>query len=152
MEHLSGSGCGKFFDSPSHSPNEHQPKTYEVTFIQLIPNERQLAVGYSNGSVKIFDTKSTDLLVNLVFTFIRFDVVSGICLLSCSRDNDLVVWDFLVKVKNLRLKGHSDFVNDCLFLGENFIVSASKDSLVEVWNISLQHYLETLEEQKNEIL
>ena len=130
----------------------------EATFIQLNTSETDIAVGYSDGSIRIFSVASGELKVHFsghdaAITVLRYSA-SGIRLASGSRDTDLVIWDISNECGECRLKGHLDIVNDCLFLDDegSFLASCSKDSFIKIWDVSIQHCVETVVEQKNEIV
>lgn len=131
---------------------------YEATYLQLNREESEIAVGYSNGSVRVFSVASAEMKVHFsghdsAVTVLRYSH-SGIRLVSGSKDNDLVVWDISNECGECRLKGHIDVVNDCCFLDEEglFLASCSKDSFIKIWDISIQHCVETIAGQKNELV
>jgi U3 small nucleolar RNA-associated protein 12 len=95
---------------------------------------------------------------------------SGVRLASGSRDTDIIIWDLVSETGLFKLRGHKDqIVGLCwiypeasaenrdqeesgMDLGEStgsFILSASKDATVKLWDIDSQHCLETHLAQTN---
>ena len=73
----------------------------EVTCIVQSPREDSFAVGYADGSIRLWDVESKS--VKLAFnghkravTALTFDQ-SGLKLASGSQDTDLIVWDILAE-------------------------------------------------------
>jgi U3 small nucleolar RNA-associated protein 12 len=117
----------------------------EVTCIEQNPtNPNQLAVGYLDGSLHLFDLKQKPSISfeddennlapiiksNLTFnghrssiTCISFDE-NGVRLVSSSKDTELVVWDLIGESGLFRLKGHKSPVNKAIFMnGKNVLIS-----------------------------
>lgn len=142
----------KFVD-PSDS---HLSTQYEACCLELSPDEREIAVGYTNGSVRIFAIGNASLKVHFTghdsaITVLRYDS-SGQRLASGSRDSEIVIWDVSEEAGIHRLKGHTDIVNDCLFMqSANQLISCSKDSLVKIWDLDIRHCVETIVGQRNEV-
>ena len=104
---------------------------------------------------------------------------TGTRLATGSKDNDLVIWDtvaeqgvarsvilslctFFPNENNIlmtsivfflcRLRGHKDSVTGIVFLHEGrYLVSISKDHMMKIWNITLQHCIETTIQHQTEI-
>ncbi|KAG0306424.1 hypothetical protein BGZ98_002389, partial [Dissophora globulifera] len=69
----------------------------EVTCIARSVDRDSYAVGYANGSIRIWSMKTSDVLVTFnghrsAVTSLAFDK-SGSRLVSGSKDTDLIVWD-----------------------------------------------------------
>ncbi|CAG8442083.1 2687_t:CDS:10 [Ambispora gerdemannii] len=143
----------------------------EVTVIQKSPNKVDYAVGYSDGSIRIWNIKSSILPVIFnghrgAVTALAFDK-NGTRLASGSKDTDLIVWDIVGEVGLYRMRGHKDQITAIRFLQKplvgiensddvpssspGFILSSSKDTLLKLWDLNTQHCVETVVAHRNEI-
>ncbi|KAG0235990.1 hypothetical protein BGW41_000577, partial [Actinomortierella wolfii] len=152
-----GEQVGKWHDSDNKA---------EVTSIARSPSKDQYAVGYANGSIRIWNMASSDVEVTFnghraAVTALAFDK-SGSRLVSGSKDTDLIVWDVEAEVGVYRLRGHKDQITAVRFLSrpplvegakatDGYIVSSSKDTLIKLWELSTQHCMETLVAHRNEV-
>ncbi|KAF9919137.1 hypothetical protein BX616_001188 [Lobosporangium transversale] len=138
----------------------------EVTCIARNTDRNSYAVGYANGSIRIWSMKDSDVLVTFnghrsAVTALAFDK-SGSRLVSGSKDTDLIVWDVEGEVGLYRLRGHKDQITSVRFLSrpalveggqptDEYILSGSKDTLIKLWDLSTQHCMETLVAHRNEV-
>ena len=156
----------------------------EVTFIRSScgpQNEGRLAVGYNDGSVRIFPL-STSILTDLSTATLEPLVFRGhkgpICqllftadaqrLVSASRNGEIVLWDVENAAGLARLKGHADAVTQLEFIDSAklatlfptvdyfpanllFLISSSKDKLMKVWNLESYFCQQTLVEHVTEV-
>ncbi|KAJ1675467.1 beta transducin, partial [Spiromyces aspiralis] len=149
----------------------------QVTCIARSPNKVDFAVGYSDGSVRIFNLKSqtTDVVFNghrNAVTALAFDP-TGTILASGSRDTDLILWDVVGEAGLFRLRGHKDeitriaFVPDRVLLEQlrlgaadlsslaaesrGYLITSSKDTLVKVWDLQSRHCVQTLVTHRSEV-
>ncbi|KFY28896.1 hypothetical protein V493_02693 [Pseudogymnoascus sp. VKM F-4281 (FW-2241)] len=147
----------------------------QVTVIAQSKTDRDIfAVGYEDGSIRIWDSKIATVIVSFnghksAITKLAFDK-SGVRLASGSRDTDVIVWDLIAEVGLFKLRGHKDQITGLEFLqpsapitteddemavdteegtSEGFLLTTGKDSLVKIWDISLQHCIETHVAQSN---
>ncbi|MCJ1438775.1 hypothetical protein MMC27_008165 [Xylographa pallens] len=111
-------------------------------------------------------------------TVLAFDK-SGIRLASGAQDTDIVVWDLVAEVGMFKLRGHKNQITGLSFLhpedasenaadgeGDNelgapngdssvsddhagFLLTASKDALIKLWDLGSQHCMETHVAQTN---
>ncbi|KAJ4458152.1 putative U3 small nucleolar RNA-associated protein 12 [Paratrimastix pyriformis] len=137
----------------------------DVTSLARSPNGTHFAVGFSDGSIRIYDSRTTleegeeeresgaTLTVpsaivlqghRRAVTVLRYNS-AGNLLASGGADTDIIVWDVLSEAGQCRLRGHTDAVTDLAFVGRyNALISSSKDTLVKVWDLDTQHCLQTL--------
>lgn len=126
------------------------------------------AVGYGDGSIRIWDADSSNVKLTLnghkgAITALHFDR-DGLTLASGSQDTNLILWDIIAESGLFRLKGHRDAVTDLHFIyaggldeepstsssneittsKRKYIASTSKDGLLKLWDLSLQHCIETV--------
>ncbi|KAM0256784.1 hypothetical protein ACHAQJ_004736 [Trichoderma viride] len=150
--------------------------SYPVTAIaQSGVDKDMFAVGYEDGSIRIWDSKIATVLVNFnghksAITHLVFDK-SGVRLASGSKDTDIIVWDLVAEVGLYKLRGHKDQITGIKFLepetqlqdedgnkamvlngeelSDGFLLSTGKDSLLKLWDLSSKHCVETHISQTN---
>jgi U3 small nucleolar RNA-associated protein 12 len=127
---------------------DNQKSSSEVTCIeQDQKNPNKLAVGYLDGTIRLFNLKtkpqgpSNDFSnqanqeqqsIKCFLTFnghktsitsINFDS-QGVKLVSGSKDTELVVWDLIGECGLFRLKGHKAPINKAIFMSKlNVLIS-----------------------------
>ncbi|KAJ9150582.1 WD40 repeat-like protein [Coniochaeta hoffmannii] len=131
------------------------------------------AVGYEDGSIRLWDSKISTVIVNFnghksAITVLVFDK-TGTRLASGSKDTDVVIWDLVAEVGQYKLRGHKDQVTGVRFVeaeprsqdgedaeemaldesGEGFLLTTGKDSLIKLWDLSSRHCIETHVAQTN---
>jgi U3 small nucleolar RNA-associated protein 12 len=145
--------------------------TWTVTAIaQSRADKDVFAVGYEDGSIRIWDSKIATALVSFnghrsAVVVLAFDK-SGVRLASGSKDTDVIVWDVVAEVGQYKLRGHKDQVTGLHFVepspvieddegnsqamllddestGEGFLLTTGKDSLIKLWDLSTRHCIET---------
>ncbi|KAI8320708.1 Utp12-domain-containing protein [Martensiomyces pterosporus] len=140
----------------------------EVTCIARSPNGKDYAVGYADGSIRLFDLASN--AVNVVLNGHRGRVSAlvfdptGTVLASGARDTDLILWDVVGEVGLYRLRGHKDEITGITFVAgakkaasalnasaEGYIVTSSKDTLVKLWDLRARHCVQTLVTHRSEV-
>ncbi|KAL6868565.1 WD40 repeat-like protein [Trichoderma novae-zelandiae] len=150
--------------------------SYPVTAIaQSGVDKDMFAVGYEDGSIRIWDSKIATVLVSFnghksAITHLVFDK-SGVRLASGSKDTDIIAWDLVAEVGQYKLRGHKDQVTGLRFIEpetrlsdedgskamvlngddahEGFLLSTGKDSLLKLWDLSSRHCIETHISQTN---
>uniref|UniRef100_A0A672U2R5 WD repeat-containing protein 3 n=1 Tax=Strigops habroptila TaxID=2489341 RepID=A0A672U2R5_STRHB len=128
----------------------------EVSCLCPSPDGLHLAVGYEDGSIRVFSLLSGE--VNITFnghkaavTAMQYDHLGG-RLVSGSKDTDVIVWDVINESGLYRLRGHKDAVTQVLFLKEkNLLVTSGKDTLVKWWDLDTQHCFKTLVGHRTEV-
>ncbi|KAG1137681.1 hypothetical protein G6F37_003581 [Rhizopus arrhizus] len=141
----------------------------EVTSVAKSPNDKDYAVGYNDGTIRLWNIASSTSTVTLsghraAVTALTFDH-DGTRLASGSKDTDLIVWDIISESGLYRLKGHKDQVTCLKFLTtkgteaekevgtstEGYLLSSSKDTLIKLWDLSAQYCRETLVGHRTEV-
>ncbi|KAK4994203.1 beta transducin [Elasticomyces elasticus] len=151
----------------------------EVTAIAQCAVQQDLfAVGYADGSIRIWDALSGNVIISFnghrsAITHLVFDL-AGSRLASGARDTDIIIWNLLSEAAEFRLRGHKDQITGLRFIqtrrsytqsprtddavevaaedgnvGENYLLSTSKDSLIKIWDIVTPHCIETHVAQTN---
>lgn len=126
------------------------------------------AVGYTDGSIRIWDALSGQIVVSFnghrsAITHLQFDR-EGSRLVSGSKDTDIIVWNLLSETAEFRLRGHKDQITGLSFLratssspegdsqemveynestDERYLLSTSKDALIKIWDLTTPHCMET---------
>ena len=120
-----------------------------MTFIAVRPNTRnELAVGYADGSIGIFNVDQCERLVLLqghkrAIQTLSFSK-SGTQLASGSLDCEIIIWDVVEECGLYRLKGHKDKVTSLEFIRrpneetESFLISTSSDRTIKIWELATQ--------------
>ncbi|CAM1506633.1 Fc.00g062740.m01.CDS01 [Cosmosporella sp. VM-42] len=133
------------------------------------------AVGYEDGSIRLWDSKISTVIVNFnghksAITKLAFDK-SGVRLASGSKDTDIIIWDLVAEVGQFKLRGHKDQVTGLRFVepeplvqdeggaqamivdgegaSDGFLLTTGKDSLLKLWDLSSRHCIETHISQTN---
>lgn len=135
--------------------NEMSEGTSTVTSLAT-HDEKTIAVGYEDGTVRIFGIDSA--LSNVVLsghtssvTTLKYDN-TGTRLSSGSLDTNVIVWDVVSQSGLYRLKGHKGPINDCIFLqNSNVLITSSKDTYIKLWCLDSQHCFETLTNGRDEV-
>ncbi|XP_060057790.1 WD repeat-containing protein 3 isoform X2 [Erinaceus europaeus] len=128
----------------------------EVTCLCPSPDGLHLAVGYEDGSIRIFSLLSGEGNVTFnghkaAITSLKYDQLGG-RLASGSKDTDVIVWDVINESGLYRLKGHKDAITQALFLREkNLLVTSGKDTMVKWWDLDTQHCFKTMVGHRTEV-
>ncbi|KAH8676711.1 WD40-repeat-containing domain protein [Tricladium varicosporioides] len=134
------------------------------------------AVGYEDGSIRIWDSKISTIIVSFnghrsAITILTFDK-SGVKLASGSKDTNVIIWDLVAEVGLFKLRGHKDQITGVQFIqpeapqditekeetalgtygetdNEGFLLTTGKDALIKLWDVASQHCIETHVAQTN---
>ncbi|KAK3871412.1 hypothetical protein Pcinc_023437 [Petrolisthes cinctipes] len=114
-----------------------------------------LAVGYTDGSVAVFDLHDGQ---PLKFTGHQSRVSSlawdsqGMRAASGSSDGHIVVWDVVSERGIVRLKGHKGSITQIRFFQhQNVMASSSTDSFIRFWDLDTNHCFRTLTGHRAEV-
>lgn len=130
---------------------------YEVSVLAVSPDKVHIAVGYSDGSMDIFD-KSTQQSVakfhihSSAVNVMRYDA-SGMRIATGGLDTDITLVDVVAQVGQCKLSGHRNVITDLQFLVNypDIVVSASKDTQIKFWDVNTQSCFKTLADNHSEV-
>ncbi|GFR57849.1 WD repeat-containing protein 3 [Elysia marginata] len=129
---------------------------WEVTSLAESPSTHHLAVGYGNGSIKIFqiDTGQSDITFQghkSAVTCLAYDQ-PGLRLVSGAKDTDVILWDIVSEAGLFRLKGHKKEITQAAFLKcRDVVITSSKDAYIKFWDVSTQHCFYTVVGHRSEV-
>eukprot|EP01091_Cochliopodium_minus_P000911 TRINITY_DN1080_c0_g4_i1.p1 TRINITY_DN1080_c0_g4~~TRINITY_DN1080_c0_g4_i1.p1 ORF type:complete len:1003 (-),score=321.23 TRINITY_DN1080_c0_g4_i1:121-3129(-) len=130
---------------------------HEVTTLALSPDGQHLAVGYFDGSIRIWSAFGRERVCKAHFQGHKREISTlaynkdGTLLASGSSDTEIVIWDAMSETGLYRLIGHKDRITNVKFLVGNRLVTSSKDTLIKVWDLETQSCSQTLVGHKNEV-
>ncbi|KAF8341630.1 uncharacterized protein EI90DRAFT_3279024 [Cantharellus anzutake] len=140
----------------------------EVTCMLQSPRKNVFAIGYADGSIRLWDSSTSTVIVTLnghkrSITALAFDG-TGARLASGSQDTDLIIWDVLAETGLYRLRGHRDQITAIKFLdltsnaaststlsSSGYVLTSSKDTYVKLWDLSTQHCIQTVVGHRSEV-
>lgn len=145
----------------------------QVTVIRRSQSDPDVfAVGYDDGKIRIWDSRTVTILMTFNghksgITELVFDR-AGVRLASGSRDTSIILWDLVAEVGLYKFRGHKDQITSLNFISghldkdldkdeiddqvpteDSFLLSTSKDALIKIWDLSMQHCIETHVTQSN---
>ena len=127
-----------------------------VTSFCLDLTENSLAVGYADGTIKLWNlcTLSTFISLNGHTSAIRALKFSsnGLQLASGGDDGNIILWDMVNFYGLFRLKGHASMITAITFMYDLYLVSTSKDCLIKIWNLTTVSCFQTIIDHNAEIL
>ena len=121
----------------------------EFNSLALSPDGKRLAVGGSDGHVRVWDSDTSQLLLDLTAQSstvwgIAFSL-DGKLLATPSQDNTAKIWDAMTGKARMTLTGHSDEIRGLAFSPDGTkLATASADTSARIWNLSTGKTLTTL--------
>ncbi|KAG2369907.1 WD40-repeat-containing domain protein [Suillus spraguei] len=139
----------------------------EVTCMCRSPQESIFAVGYADGSVRLWNSAFVSVITTFnghqkSVTALAFDA-QGTRLASGSQDTDIIVWDVVAEAGLYRLRGHRNQITAIQFLSEpelpststssrsHMLLTTSKDTFMKLWDTSTQHCVQTIVAHRSEV-
>ncbi|VDK81815.1 unnamed protein product, partial [Onchocerca ochengi] len=129
-----------------------------VSTIKFSGNRRFLAVGYVDGTTRLYDRKSDDRSIYITFDGHRTGVnciafsKDGLTLATGGKDSAVVVWDVVNESGLFRLNGHKNSVTHLQFtLDGRFLISSSKDTYVKFWSLDSKTCFFTITDCHSEV-
>lgn len=129
---------------------------FEVTQLAASPDNRHIACGYSDGTIKTFDLRSGEIVTvfsghRAAITTLAYDAL-GHHLASGSQDTDIIVWDVVQEKGKCRLDNHKGVITKVAFMQDsNILISSSKDTLVKFWDLDTEHNFRTIVGHRSEV-
>lgn len=118
----------------------------QVVQMALEPHSELLAAGYSDGSIRVWDTRSSSVVVvfNGHSSFVAQLMFSpdGTRLFSGGADTTVVAWDLVNEQGLYRLQGHKAPITALLYVKDR-LVSVAKDGVLKLWDLETQFCTET---------
>jgi WD40 repeat protein len=126
-----------------------------VTGVAMVPGTRKVVTSAYDGAVALFDldSRQVDLLGyhrHLVNRIVVDD--AGKRAASCSSDYTACIWNLETLRPERVLRGHSDDVEDFVFVGDKRGVSASRDKRILVWDLETGAVERVLEGHEKDVL
>ncbi|KAI0776016.1 WD-repeat-containing protein [Trametes elegans] len=141
----------------------------EVTSILRSPQKDVFAVGYADGSIRLWSASSTSVIATFnghkkAVTALAFDE-TGTRLASGSQDTDLILWDVVGESGLYRLRGHRDQITAIRFVRPaaqsapstsagttpGYLLTSSKDTFLKIWDLQTQHCIQTVVAHRSEV-
>jgi U3 small nucleolar RNA-associated protein 12 len=133
-----------------------------------------VAAGYADGSIRLWNLRTGVEVVRLhghrkrvgCLAFSNHDSDGSgsgrgsgggggggaMLLASGGEDTDVIVWDVVLQSGRFKLRGHKDAVTDCAFVcGGRKLLTASKDTLIKLWDLDTQHAVATCVGHRSEV-
>lgn len=117
-----------------------------------------VAAGLKDGSIKVWDMTLGAVMLTFsghksAITTLKFDA-NGTRLLSGSADSTIIMWDLVSEEGLFKLKGHKSEITGAVLLNindetkdlddiEDYLVTASKDGLIKLWDLKSKQCVET---------
>jgi WD40 repeat protein len=126
-----------------------------VTCVAAVPNSTVAVTSAYDGAVGLFDMSngSVELLGyhnHLVNRIVVND--AGTKAASCSSDYMIFIWDLRFRRLEQVLRGHSDDVEDFVFVTDKVGISCSRDHRLLIWDLQTGAILRFIDEHEKDVL
>lgn len=127
-----------------------------ITSTAVVKGSRQVVTGAYDGAVGLFDLDSGGIkllgyhqhLVNQV----TVDSASGKWAASCSSDYTVHIWNLETGKRSKILRGHTDDVEDFVFVDESKGISCSRDQRIFIWDLSTGAITQIMDAHDKDVL
>lgn len=119
-----------------------------VTQLAYEPQNELLASGYSDGSIRVWDMRTSSVLIvfnghRSFISCLQFSA-DGIQLFSGSSDTTIIVWDLVNEQGLYRLTGSKAPITALLLVNDDrTLISFGKDGIMKLWDMETQFCTET---------
>lgn len=119
----------------------------EITRLAYSSFANLLAIGLSNGDIKVWDLSTNSLIIKFqghksAISCLEFDT-NGTQLISGSNDTTIIIWDLISESGLIKFKGHKNMITSIHYYNENYVISTSKDGLLKIWDLKINQCIET---------
>ncbi|GMS82879.1 hypothetical protein PENTCL1PPCAC_5053, partial [Pristionchus entomophagus] len=135
---------------------DNEKKT--VTAIKMCAAKKYLAIGYNDGSLRLYDRTAEDQgsFVSLIGHRSGVNCIAfsndGLTVATGGKDSTIVIWDIVAETGIVRLNGHKDSITHLQFTqNDRFLVSSSKDTYVKMWNVESHSCFYTVSDHRSEV-
>ena len=161
-----GIDTGELIHAVPVAPEGDVKDTGHITVFQPSADARTLFVGMSTGRVSVFqyETEEGDYIEqctafahrqNTKITVLHTNELPGksserFLLASGGQDTSIVIWDVFAREAVARLEGHKGpliglhFMHSAQFAQGDYLLSASEDGLLKLWDIENAHCVHTI--------
>ena len=133
------------WDLTTGQPHTEIRMTYPCNAVHFMCNQSQLLIGLSDHTVRVWDFNNEKEL--LVFNQ-HTDWVTALTIqpddctaISGARNGELYIWDTQTGMIQQSLKGHTRAIKDIAIYNEQYILSASEDNTLRLWDIKTGKYI-----------
>ncbi|UFJ43134.1 hypothetical protein LOK74_11970 [Brevibacillus humidisoli] len=126
-----------------------------VTCVAQIGQTDDVVTSAYDGAVAIFNVKSGDVQLLGYHDHLANRIIvnqEGTKAASCSSDYTIKIWNLATRRLERVLHGHSDDVEDFIFVNEKMGVSASRDQRILVWDLTTGAILRVVEGHEKDVL
>lgn len=119
----------------------------EITRLAYSSFANLLAIGLSNGDIKVWDLSTDSLIIKFqghksAISCLEFDT-NGTQLISGSNDTTIIIWDLISEAGLIKFKGHKNMITSIHYYNDNYLISTSKDGLLKIWDLKVNQCIET---------
>jgi toxoflavin biosynthesis protein ToxC len=139
----------------SHDNSEFVRHRGPVTCVAGIPNRNAAVSSGYDGAVAYADLDAGTLELMGYHDHLANKITvnqAGTRAASCSSDYTIYVWDLATRQLECILKGHSDDVEDFVFVDDKRGVSVSRDWRIIVWNLNTGAAIHIIEGHDKDVL